>query len=63
MLDVRAFAALCDGCRQLKTVDLVGWRYLLVYELHDGILRMFFCAGGNHDAQRRAARMHVPSWK
>ena len=23
MLDVESFAALCDGCRQLKTMDLV----------------------------------------
>ena len=24
MLDVQGFAALCDGCRQLRTIDLVG---------------------------------------
>jgi hypothetical protein len=28
MLDVQGFAALCDGCRQLKTVDLVGLSWI-----------------------------------
>lgn len=41
MLDVQAFKALCENCRQLKTVDLVGWYDLHIYESPDRVLKTF----------------------